>query len=204
MSLFSRLFKGPEDGDKDPEQEALPAEGRAAERAKKPGHESVDGKGSMRPTAPSFNLQPPVLERSSQAVTATVVEVGITDAKTSASPAAARSPKATADSPPARGRSSSTTIVLGSNPSVPGSAASPQRKPASSGAQRAMPPPPPLPAAAHRASPPAAPAAQPARGAPPRSKLPSGVGLEAFKPPPDPPRTSPDDGANVDLWHKER
>ena len=41
MSIFSRLFKGPEDGEKDPGQEdAAPGdEGPEAERAKKPATE---------------------------------------------------------------------------------------------------------------------------------------------------------------------
>ena len=66
MSIFSRLFKGQEDGDK----EAAQSEGAAAdarpEHARKPTPEAAraaqaahEAKGSMRPEAPSFQINPP-------------------------------------------------------------------------------------------------------------------------------------------------
>ena len=185
MSIFSRLFKGPEDGDKETSpDEGAPDPARPAGARKTAGdanHATHEAKGAMRPMAPAFQIQPPISERSGQgAVAATpVVQVGGPDSKPAAQAQPPRSQAAarpTADAPqisiePSGVRSKTVgaaTMKLGASPATP---APTQGQPASnkpsSGAQRAAPPPPPP----HAARPNPAGAASSPRGPSSRSKV---------------------------------
>ena len=156
MSIFSRLFKGPEDGDKESTPEGAPPGPLTGERARKPTADAsvgTDPKGSMRPMAPSFQINPPVSERSGQvAITASpVVQVGSPDSKPRVasahvpprSPAAAGPP--TTQPLPVDPLAGTRIKNVGTATVKLGSAASAQQAPgssnqASSGAQRPVPP----------------------------------------------------------------
>jgi hypothetical protein len=205
MSIFSRLFKGPEDGEKDPGQEdAEPGAKKSAgeanasgrsDTAQDEGHAAPDSKSSMRPLAPSFQINPPPSERSGGPIRATpVVQVGSPESRPGVSVTAQNRPPPYAPpgagEHPARGKNiGSGTVRLGSNASPPAPAAAPGRKP-SSGAQRAAPPPPP-PVAAGRPSPGAVPTA---RVSPHRTKAAEyAAGFDRPQSPPPPARPLEDD-----------
>src|SRR4051794_23285904 len=71
MSVFSRLFnKGP---DSEAERESSAEEREGEEKP------ASDGKASMRPTAPSFQINAPTDEDSSSVAAAPVMQVGAGD-----------------------------------------------------------------------------------------------------------------------------
>jgi hypothetical protein len=212
MSIFSRLFKGPEDGEKDPgaSTEAEPGEraqkspaqadasGRAAE-SQADAQSAPDSKASMRPMAPSFQINPPLSERSGGPIRATpVMQVSGPESKRGPTVAGNKPPPyaAPATDPQARTKNvGSGTVRLGSNASPPAPPASPQghgRK-SPSGAQRAAPPPPP---AGGRPSPSAGPAA---RVSPNRTKAAEfAAGFDRPKSPLPPPARPIADEASMD------
>jgi hypothetical protein len=200
MSIFSRLFKGPEDGEKDPGQdEGASSEGQQAKKSPATADasgraaalpdeaQSPDGKTSMRPMAPSFQINPPLSERSGGPIRATpVVQVGSPESKRGASPNAANKPPpyaSPAAAEPARTKNvGSGTVKLGTN----AAAVPPQghARKAPSGSHRAAPPPLP-PGTAGRPSPSAGPAA---RVTPNRTKAAEfAAGFDRPKSPPPPP-----------------
>jgi hypothetical protein len=190
VSIFSRLFKGPEDGDKESTPEGAPP-GPTGERARKPTADAnvgTDAKGSMRPMAPSFQINPPVSDRSGQvAITASpVVQVGSPDSRPRVASAHVPPQSPAAGLPTTQPLSvdplaDARVKNVGTATVKLGSAALAQQAPgssnqASSGAQR--PAPPPMPTAAGRPSPPAA----PVRGAPSRTRaVPGATNREVVK-----------------------
>jgi len=150
MSIFSRLFKGPEEGDKDaPQEKAQLVEARAGERPRTPSPNqaqaitpATDGRGTMRPVAPSFEIKAPS-QGAAPIAPAPVVQVGEPDSKKGSESAqiartsaggAARTPKhpgvplAVQQSPvqPANARTkpvSAGTVRWGSNGAAPAPAA---------------------------------------------------------------------------------
>jgi hypothetical protein len=210
MSIFSRLFKG-EDADKSATEEedaAAPAGEHARKPSPEPGSSPIEGKGSMRPMAPSFQINPPVSERSGGPIAATpVVQVGAPASRPggwqssvkASVPRAQEAPppyaQAPADAPAQRGKSAA-TVRMGTQ-ALPASPANATGK-ALSGAQKVAPPPPPPIAAPGRPSPPASPAAAPSRAAPSRPKLNStATNLDGLKgPPPRAPSASDDPGVD--------
>ena len=208
MSIFTRLFKGAEDGEKDPADDAAkspttqrgtghgaaPVEARASQRARKPtgdqGHASIDGKGSMRPTAPPIQINPPLSERSAAVKAAPVVQVagpdsmpGTSNAARQAAPPYARPQQQAPAS--LQGEPAIRTKVIGTGTARLGTNAAPMAAPqgnmqsakpsspvgdfpGSSGAQRVGPAPPF--GTSGRASPPASLAAGSVRGAVSRTK----------------------------------
>jgi hypothetical protein len=152
MSIFSRLFKGPEEGDQGaPLEKAQPVEAQAGERPRTPSANqahavtpATDGRGTMRPVAPSFEIKVPSSEQGAAPIApAPVVQVGEPESKKGSESAqvartsaggAARTPKhpgvppAAQQSPvqPANARTKpvgSATVRWGNNGAAPAPAA---------------------------------------------------------------------------------
>jgi hypothetical protein len=207
MSIFSRLFKGPEDGEKDPGQEEAatgeahpqaerakkaPADSQTSARAASSEGQAPDSKSSMRPMAPSFQINPPLSERSGGPIKATpVVQVGAPDSKSGAA-----AQKAPPYAEPRQKHVGSGTVRLGSNASPPAPPPSAHGRKPASGSHRAAPPLPPPTGTAGRASPSAGPAA---RATPNRTKAAEfAAGFDRPKSPPPPPVRAPiDDSMGV-------